>query len=87
MAFACDSTFYYICRIRKLLLCFNLKQLKLLLRLMSKAISYYDWELNFKKKNFLNIPQEDNIEEVNSLGISKDKFKDYMKKWKSKNIF
>ena len=54
---------------------------------MSKAISYYDWELNFKKKSFLNIPQDDNVENINSLGISKDKFKDFMKKWKSENLF
>ena len=54
---------------------------------MSKAISYYDWELNFRKKavvkpTFRNKTEKKNSQEnVNSLGISDNTFKDIMKKW------
>jgi len=59
---------------------------------MSKAISYYDWELNFRKKATLN--PEFNIkketmkikEKTNSLGLADNTFKDFMKKWKEKNL-
>ncbi len=51
---------------------------------MSKAISYYDWELSFKKKS----EEEKNLKEkdINSLGISDYNFKDFIKKWKETNI-
>jgi len=51
---------------------------------MSKAISYYDWELSFKKKSEeeLNLKEND----INSLGISDHNFKDFIKKWKKVNI-
>ena len=59
---------------------------------MSKAISYYDWELNFRKKAVLQPNSRNktgkiiNQENINSLGLSDYTFKDFMKKWKEKNI-
>ena len=55
---------------------------------MSKAatpysLSYYDWELTFKRKDKNQLPNE---EKVNTLGISNDKFKDFIKVWKEKNL-
>ncbi len=51
---------------------------------MSKAVSYYDWELSFKSKSDLDqIIQKDVI---NSLGMSDNNFKDFIKKWKKKNL-
>ena len=59
---------------------------------MSKAISYYDWELNFRKKTILN-PNSKNEKKttnykdsVNSLGLADNTFKDFMKKWKDQNL-
>ncbi|MFX0042264.1 MAG: hypothetical protein ACFE8L_05075 [Candidatus Hodarchaeota archaeon] len=50
----------------------------------SKSISFYDWELTFKKrtKNNLNIENK----EINSLGLSDESFKDFMTEWKKKNL-
>jgi hypothetical protein len=58
---------------------------------MSKAISYYDWELNFRKKNALKeifpVNKEYPFQKraKNSLGISDNQFKEFMKNWKHKN--
>ncbi len=46
---------------------------------MSKAVSYYDWQLTFKDNNL-------NDAFFNSLGISDNNFKEFMKKWKEKNF-
>ena len=51
---------------------------------MSKAVSYYDWELSFKNKS-----EKDQIkktDDINSLGISDNNFKNFMKKWKKVNL-
>ena len=59
---------------------------------MSKAISYYDWELNFRKKAVLTPSYRNKTEKIiskeniNSLGLSDNAFKDFMKKWKSENL-
>jgi hypothetical protein len=50
---------------------------------MSKAVSYYDWELSFKEKSEKNQVLKRN--NTNSLGISDSYFKDFMQKWKEKN--
>jgi hypothetical protein len=58
---------------------------------MSKAISYYDWELNFRRKVTLKeispVNKEYPIKKraKNSLGISDNEFKEFMKNWKYKN--
>ncbi len=51
---------------------------------MSKAVSYYDWELSFKHKNK---PSEDSENDnFNKIGLSNNNFKDFLKKWKEKNL-
>jgi hypothetical protein len=51
---------------------------------MSKAVSYYDWELSLKQKSEFGqiMPKND----INSLGMFENNFKDFMKKWKEKNL-
>jgi len=59
---------------------------------MSKAVSYYDWELNFRNKTILNINSKNGKkttnykDSVNSLGLSDHTFKDVMEKWRMKNL-
>ncbi len=54
---------------------------------MSKAISYYDWRLSFKRKD---IPYAKEIlndnETCNSLGIGEGYFKEFLTNWKEKNL-
>jgi len=52
---------------------------------MSKAASYYDWTLNFKK-NAPNHKSSSNIDELNAIGIKDEEFKGYLKKWKERNL-
>lgn len=47
---------------------------------MSKAVSYFDWSLSLKHKS------ESDKEIFNSLGMSDNNFKDFIKKWKDKNL-
>jgi hypothetical protein len=51
---------------------------------MSKAISFYDWSLSLKHKseNDQTLQRED----INSLGITDNNFKDFIKKWKERNL-
>ena len=55
---------------------------------MSKSVSYYDWELSFKKKAdpATIYPSVIKRASVNSLGIPDDDFKKFMKKWKKENF-
>ncbi len=50
----------------------------------SNSLSYYDWELTFKKKSKNSLDNEDKT--VNSLGISDESFKDYLANWKKRNL-
>ena len=51
---------------------------------MSKAVSYYDWELSFKNKNeSKNLLKDDSL---NGIGMPDSSFKDFMKKWKKENL-
>ena len=55
---------------------------------MSKSVSYYDWQLSFKKKADpapidLKVLKKANF---NSLGIPDDDYKEFMKKWKKDNL-
>ncbi len=54
--------------------------------IMSKAMSYYDWELNFKKITHLDNKPVVKKGKTNSLGIHQDDFKNYLKEWKKKNL-
>jgi len=53
---------------------------------MEKPCSYYDWEKSFKNtsEKKKNKPRE--LRRINSIGISADSFKSYLKSWKSKNM-
>ena len=51
---------------------------------MSKAVSSYDWELSFKNKSEKD--QTNLKDDINSLGITDNSFKDFMKKWKKMNL-
>ena len=51
---------------------------------MSKAVSFYDWELSFKKN--ASTDQKISDDKMNKLGINDDTFKDFMKKWKERNF-
>lgn len=50
----------------------------------SNSVSFYDWELSFKKKPSTIQKISDN--KMNKLGINDDVFKNFMKKWKEKNL-
>ena len=55
---------------------------------MSKTVSYYDWELSFKKKADL-APIDSRVVKranINSLGIPDNDFKEFMKNWKKENL-
>ena len=53
-----------------------------------KTSSFLDWELSFRglKPNIINEKYTYKKKDVNSLGISDTKFKDFMKTWKEKNL-
>ncbi len=53
-----------------------------------KTSSYLDWELSFRgiKPNLIDEKYSYPKERVNSLGVSDNKFKDFMKDWKQKNL-
>ncbi|MFW9771104.1 MAG: hypothetical protein ACFFFB_04680 [Candidatus Heimdallarchaeota archaeon] len=51
----------------------------------SKAVSYYDWTLNFKK-NAPNHKSSSHVNEVNTIGMKDDEFKSYIRKWKKRNL-
>jgi len=53
---------------------------------MSKAVSYYDWELSFQRKIGIDKQKVDDNEPINTLGIFKNDFKDFVKNWKEKNL-
>ena len=53
---------------------------------MSKAASYHDWELSFKKKSKISWNSADDTDSINSLGIPDNNFKEFIKKWKEKNL-
>ena len=53
---------------------------------MSKAISYYDWSLGFKK-TLSEISKDEFISNhLNSIGLSKNDFKKFLESWKEKNF-
>ena len=54
---------------------------------MSKAVSYYDWELSLRKKHLTtgNLKVE-KPSHTNSIGLSDEEFKNFMNNWKKKNL-
>ncbi|MFX1346537.1 MAG: hypothetical protein ACFFBC_11955 [Promethearchaeota archaeon] len=54
---------------------------------MSKAVvSYYDWKLSFNRRIDSNKVDLNDNDSINTLGIPKNNFKDFMNKWKEKNL-
>lgn len=58
---------------------------------MSGTDSYFDWELSFRKGVQLRSSSSKKSnsylhKEVNSLGIPKNEFKEFMENWKTKNL-
>jgi len=51
---------------------------------MSKAVSFYDWELSFKCKN--DSTKNLKNDRFNAIGMSDRNFKDFMNKWKKENL-
>lgn len=54
----------------------------------SKVVSYYDWSLGFKgnksdSNSKITITKKNSL---NSIGIIEDDFKDYLRKWKNRNL-
>ena len=54
----------------------------------SKVVSYFDWSIQFKKKNTDNTLKFKSTKKtnLNSIGMSNDDFKQYLKKWKNRNL-
>ncbi len=55
----------------------------------SKVISYYDWSLGFKGSNTDRTSKITLITKknrLNSIGIADDDFKNYLRKWKNRNL-
>ena len=51
---------------------------------MTESISYYDWEMSFKKKNSSDNYQEE--KELDTLGIPNTVLKNFLSEWKKKNL-
>jgi hypothetical protein len=54
----------------------------------SKVVSYYDWSLGFKGNNTdrtskITLTKKNRL---NSIGIADDDFKNYLIKWKNRNL-
>ncbi len=60
----------------------------------SSSNSYFDWELNFRKKTLKKQDKKFDsenscspaLEKLNSLGMPESEFKKFMKEWKEKNL-
>ncbi len=52
---------------------------------MGKVNSYYDWELQFRKKPKTKIPVKNKENNLNSLGIPKTEYKRFLNEWRAKN--
>ncbi len=52
--------------------------------LVERPKSYYDWQQSLKSKGVTG--KKSNNDKTNSLGIDDSEFKQYLKKWKRKNL-
>ncbi len=52
---------------------------------MSRAISYYDWELSYHSSNKEESSEKERDNQT-SIGISKKTLKNYLEKWKKENF-
>ena len=53
---------------------------------MGKINSYYDWELQFRKKPKKKSLGKNDDNELNSLGIPKREYKRFLDDWQAKNL-
>jgi len=54
---------------------------------MSKAeVSYLDWELSLSREKKEETLPPSKKESLTFLGIPKDQFKDYLRKWENENL-
>lgn len=53
---------------------------------MEKHVSYFDWELKFKKKSANKDHPAKKSKDINTLGISSSEFKSFLKEWTVKNL-
>ncbi len=53
---------------------------------MEKSKSYYDWELQFRKHSKKNSHPKKKQKKVNSLGLTPEEFKSFLKGWEAKNL-
>jgi hypothetical protein len=51
----------------------------------SKVVSYFDWEMGFKKNNVPEIKNSKKIS-LNSIGMNDADFRRHLEKWKNKNL-
>ena len=55
--------------------------------MVKTIISFFDWELGFRKKKIVEDLQNNLKEpEVNSLGIEKEEWDNFITKWKRENL-
>ncbi|MBY9012120.1 MAG: hypothetical protein KGD70_07085 [Candidatus Lokiarchaeota archaeon] len=54
----------------------------------SKVVSYFDWSLGFKSNSTDSALKLKTLKKsnLNSIGITDDNFKQYIKKWKNSNL-
>jgi len=54
----------------------------------SKVVSYFDWSLGFKSNTSDSTLKLKNIKKsnLNSIGMTDDNFKQYLKNWKNTNL-
>ena len=53
---------------------------------MEKHVSYFDWELKFKKKSTNKDHHAIQSKDINTLGISNSGFRSFLKEWTVKNL-
>jgi hypothetical protein len=53
---------------------------------MEKHVSYFDWELKFKKKSTNKDHHAIQSKDINTLGISSSEFRSFLKEWTVKNL-
>lgn len=57
--------------------------------IMSKSVSYYDWELVFNKPKEIKKIEKPIINKkkhINSIGLDRNMFKKYLELWTKKNL-
>ncbi|MFX0076858.1 MAG: hypothetical protein ACFE96_15545 [Candidatus Hermodarchaeota archaeon] len=53
---------------------------------MSNSNSFFDWELTFRKHHHTRKKVEEQQDILNSIGIPISKCKEFLRKWREKNL-